>query len=186
MNDAVRHEPVRRPPSVGLPSAARARDPFATRQPGTDTDALRHPDALALSATMLELDAAAALHEQHAGKGDDGAGQHDSPSGEQPGETEPHIAPEALVDHRLSRLGQFVTHVHRVAQSQGSWSLSLPLDDELLPDTVLHLGYSPTLVTLHFETRDWTARDLLAQRTRALENLVRELLPPDCDVLVSV
>jgi hypothetical protein len=181
MSESVRNDSPRRPAVSS--TAARSRDLGTAR--GTDiADARLRGDAQALGATLAALEDLAPAGQQRP----DDSQQQSSEGGQsrngQAGASE--TAPAQQLDQRLVRIGQFVTHVHQASPDQGSWSLSLPLDDALLPDTVLHLGYAPTLVTLHFETRDWTSRDLLAQRTTALEKLVQQLLPPGCDVVVSV
>ncbi|MBP7565016.1 MAG: hypothetical protein KA795_03325 [Burkholderiaceae bacterium] len=181
MSESIRNDPPRRP--LAPPPAARSREPGAAR--GSDTvDARLRADAQALGATLAALAEIAPASEHRPDDSQQESGEDRRQPREQAAVAE--AAPAQQLDQRLVRIGQFVTHVHQASPEQGSWSLSLPLDDELLPDTVLHLGYAPALVTLHFETRDWTSRDLLAQRTAALEKLVQQLLPPGCDVVVSV
>lgn len=186
MSNVVRHDPQRRPPPQ--PASIRPRTAGTPGAVPSDADVRARADAQAIDAELEGLDdAAPAIEPQRQQGGDAGSdGGSGRPAGDQAAGADGAPAEAQRVDHQLARIGQFVSHVHQAARDQGQWSLSLPLDSELLRDTILHLGYSPTLVTLRFETRDWESRELLSGRTRALEELVRQLLPPGCEAVVSV
>ncbi len=116
---------------------------------------------------------------------------HDSDDGQQHRQEDAADDPavqallEARFDHRLRGISDMVGRVCGFSAELGSWSARIPVDDELLPSTVLQLSYSPVQVTLHFETSDWGVREMLRPRTAALECLIQALLPT-CAVAVTV
>ncbi|QHJ00013.1 hypothetical protein GT347_19715 [Xylophilus rhododendri] len=109
--------------------------------------------------------------------GDDG--------GEQGGSGQADGGAEEL-DWRLQQVADAVGMVCRFEQAQSVWSARIPLDAQLLPDTVLHLSYAPGLLALRFETTQCWVRELLKLQLPALQALVAELLPQGCDASVML
>lgn len=100
------------------------------------------------------------------------------------GHGEPELDPHATacVNYIGSLLGQLCNHPHM----QSVWSLSLPLDPELLWNTVLHLRYCPTQLTLEFASPDWATRELLRPHLGRFQQQLQALVNPSCEVWVSV
>jgi hypothetical protein len=94
-------------------------------------------------------------------------------------------APRQL-DIRLQRVGVTIANLCKQAHSQTSWHARIPLDPQLLAGTVLHLAYSPTMMTVRFETTEWSAREVLLPRVSWLEQILVDMLPSSCQVFVSV
>jgi hypothetical protein len=88
----------------------------------------------------------------------------------------------ACVRYISTLLGQLCNH----PQMQSVWSLSLPLDPELLWNTVLHLSYCPTRLTLDFASPDWATRELLRPHLATFQLQLQALVNPACEVWVSV
>lgn len=86
---------------------------------------------------------------------------------------------------RLRRVGTLAGQLFRHSTAQGCWSARIPVDPELLPATVLLLGYGPMQASVHFETQDWETRALLRDHCRQLETFLREQLPANFEVSVS-
>lgn len=91
-----------------------------------------------------------------------------------------------LLDPRLSHVSDALALVCRYESAQCVWSARIPLDAELLPDTVLHLAYSSTLLVLRFETSDWDVRGLLQAQLPALRAQVTCWLHTGADVVITL
>lgn len=86
----------------------------------------------------------------------------------------------------LRRVGVLAGQLFRHAEGRGCWSARIPVDPDLLPETVLLLGYSPTLVSVHFDTRDWGVRELVRGHCREFEAMIRNRLAPQTDLVITV
>jgi Type III secretion protein (HpaP) len=160
--------PPSRPPT-GRPDAAGSnRPPAQLRAPDGDLGTLAALTELATS----ELPGNAAPAPEPGGAG----GPHAAGATE----TEQHAM--ACVRYISTLLGQLCNH----PQMQSVWSLSLPLDPELLWDTVLHLSYCPTQLTLDFASPDWATRELLRPHLATFQKQLQALVNPACEVWVSV
>ena len=98
----------------------------------------------------------------------------------------PDEAGRPALDARMRYIGDTVAMVCRYEQAQCVWSARIPLHPALLPDTVLHMAYSPGLLALRFETSDWVVRDLLQSQLAILHALVEALMPATCGVAVTL
>lgn len=122
-----------------------------------------------------------------AGRQDDGSGSSpDAQDGREDGRGEAAQPPTDLLDPRLSHVADTIAMVCRHEPAQCVWSARIPLDAELLPDTVLHLAYSPLVLSLRFETSDWQVRSLLQGQLPALEAQVRAWMPAGAEVFASL
>lgn len=86
----------------------------------------------------------------------------------------------------LKRIGVLTAQTFRQTNTLGYWSLKIPVAPDLLPATVLLLAYSPMQVSIHFDTQDWDVRDLVRGRSREFEQIIRERLAPEINVVITV
>lgn len=94
-------------------------------------------------------------------------------------------AAEDPLDPRIRHIGDAVAMVCRFEQVQVVWSARIPLDPELLPETVLFMAYSPGCLDLRFETVRWEVRELLGLQLPVLRSLVAARLVDTCSVNIS-
>lgn len=171
--EAARHPPERRP----LPrdtAESRHRD---SGDPGLAASAGDEPFVAALSGRGAEGESA--------GQGDSGGSDgQGGPSQGDAGETLPSAVD--LLDPRLGHVSDTLAMVCRYETAQCVWSARIPLDAELLPDTVLHLAFSSTLLVLRFETSDWDVRALLQAQLPALRAQVAGWLQTGADVVITL
>lgn len=115
----------------------------------------------------------AAVGNQHGGG--QGQSQDDDSGGEAADET---------LDPRIRHIGDAVAMVCGYEQAQVVWSARIPLDPELLEETVLHVAYSPGNLDLRFQTACWDVRELLNQQLPHLCALVAQRLSVDCTISI--
>ncbi|MCZ2498186.1 hypothetical protein GN316_15580 [Xylophilus sp. Kf1] len=180
--------PVARPASAPLPSppllasprpwpappARRGASSPPPAEPGRWAESRRTGDAGARDAPV----GPAAGHTDGSGR----QSQQDGGGGDQ---TDTAPAAEVLLDPRVRHIGDAVAMVCRYEQAQIVWSARIPLDAELLPQTVLFVAYSPGYLELRFETACWDVRELLCLQMDALRSLVAERLSGACDVTIG-
>ena len=183
---AASRAPATQPRHQAPPHAVAARPAPWVRRAAAVADAAGERGSAGQGAAADPLDAvASAVVPPTAGSGgsrDGSGGGRDQEGG---GESGAEAALAAL-DLRVRHVGDTVAMVCRYEQAQCVWSARIPLHPELLPDTVLHMAYSPSLLALRFETSDWSVRELLFGQLTTLEALVAALLPPSCDVVVTL
>lgn len=95
-------------------------------------------------------------------------------------------AAEGTLDPRIQHVGDAVAMVCRYEQAQVVWSARIPLDPELLPETVLFMAYSPGSLDLRFETSCWEVRELLSLQLPLLRSMVTERLAGACAVSINL
>lgn len=83
----------------------------------------------------------------------------------------------------LAPLGRMLARSCAHPATQQGWSARIPVDEELLPSTVLHLNFCAALLTIEFKTNDWRSRELLQDQAASLRSLVIGLMP-DYEVVV--
>jgi hypothetical protein len=72
-----------------------------------------------------------------------------------------------------------------VDESEG-WQVRMPLNREVLPDTVMQLAISPYWLQLRFETSDEASRNLLFEHREALTELIGDALNRRRDIAISI
>lgn len=85
--------------------------------------------------------------------------------------------------HYLSAL---VARLCASPQLQTAWTLSLPLDPELLASTRLQLSYCPMEMWLEFRTSDWAVREFLRPHLPRFRAELQQRMPPACAVQVTL
>lgn len=70
-------------------------------------------------------------------------------------------------------------------QGTEGWQVSMPLRDDLLAATTLHLHLSPHWLLLRFDTHDEGARHLILQHQDSLQHLLDEALAPRRDIAIT-
>lgn len=84
----------------------------------------------------------------------------------------------------MNRLGGLIAAfvVHSVVH--GSWAVQIPLSHELLREAVLHMRCEQAVLTLHFETSDWSSRETLMRHAPTLLRRLRLSLPQLAEVIL--
>lgn len=108
-------------------------------------------------------------------EGGQGQSQDDDSDGE---------AADEAMDPRIRHIGDAVAMVCGYEQAQVVWSARIPLDPELLQETVLYVAYSPGLLDLRFETPCWDVRELLTLQLPQLRALVLQRISVDCSISI--
>ena len=93
-------------------------------------------------------------------------------------------AADETLDPRIRHIGDAVAMVCGYEQAQVVWSARIPLDPELLQETVLYLAYSPGLLDLRFETPCWDVRELLTLQLPWLRAVVMQRVSVDCSISI--
>ncbi len=91
---------------------------------------------------------------------------------------------ETSLPLNMNRLGGLIAAfvVHSVVH--GSWSVRIPLSHELLQETVLHMRCEQAVLTLRFETSDWSSRETLMRHAPTLLQRLHQSLPQLADVVL--
>ena len=88
--------------------------------------------------------------------------------------TRDHHAGFALLDYLTARVADFCTDPAVLAQ--GHWTMRLTLDPAILPDCTLSLTLSYFDLTLRFDSRDSTSRQLVLHHADVLKQRLEALL----------
>jgi Type III secretion protein (HpaP) len=70
--------------------------------------------------------------------------------------------------------------------SMTHWTIQIPLDPDVLPETTLHLALSPHRLQLRFNTQSSWSLHLISERTSMLLQLLHESLPDLRDIDIEL
>jgi type III secretion control protein HpaP len=97
-------------------------------------------------------------------------------------------AADAPLHPLVASIGQTVARFcneRAVSESEG-WQVRIPLREDVLPDTTLHLALSSYWLQLRFETRSQMARDLLLIHRGALARTLEDALHRRREVAIEI
>ena len=98
------------------------------------------------------------------------------------------VADAAPVSPVVGEIAKTVTRFcneRQVDESEG-WQVRMPLNRDVLPETVMQLAISPYWLQLRFETADEASRNLLFKHREALTEMIGNSLNRRRDVAISI
>jgi len=169
----------RREPGPGRDAQARLAGSRtgATPEPGPQ-DTRAEPDALALDAPEQDTGARAPVcGAAGADIGDDEALGAEVAQAAWPVVNEVSRVADAFAVMLVSLAREIAAFCAVPSISQGGqWEAHVPLDERNFPHTTLHLGLSPFALSLRFDCRDPTVRQLLCDHEAALKRELAKLM----------
>jgi hypothetical protein len=90
----------------------------------------------------------------------------------------------ALLPLNMHRLGTLIAAFVTNSAVRESWAVQIPLSSAVLQDTVLHMRCELVVLTLKFETSDWSSRETLLLHTPTLMHKLRNTLPQLTEIVL--